>query len=354
MIRLKSKTNFVVGLILFCAAYWLLDSAWSYFSFEENLAALIFQEPMSYTDTILLKVSPYQKVSRIMVVCIFIVSGTLIAVFIQKRKWTEQEKINLERQLQQARKMESIGTLAGGIAHDFNNILYGTIGYTELCLDDAEEGTQLHSNLKEVVFGLQRAKSLVKQILAFSRHSNFEVEPIAVASVVKEAVKLLKSTIPATIEIHVEMDIPNSTIMGDLTQIHQVIMNLCTNAAHAMEDDGGALEIVLENVIIDPHGKKRKDKDFPPGPCLKLSVADTGVGIPPEHISRVFDPFFTSKEQGKGTGMGLSVAHGIIKAHHGCILVDSLEGQGTIFEVYLPLLEQDERKKRSQNIEALA
>jgi signal transduction histidine kinase len=316
-----------------------LDSAWSYLSFEKNLSALVFQEPMSYIDTLLLKVSPYQLVSRIMVTGIFITSGTVIALFIWKRKKTEEEKIRLERQLQQAHKMESLGTLAGGIAHDFNNILYGAIGYAELCLDDAEPNTLLHSNLKEVISGLQRAKSLIRQILAFSRHRNSEIEPFPVGPVVKEAIKLLKSTIPATIEIQVDADAPQSTIMGDSTQIHQVVMNLCTNAAHAMEEDGGVLKISLENVEISPNANIRDENDVFPGSYLKLSVADTGVGIPADHLNRVFDPFFTSKEQGRGTGMGLAVVHGIVESHRGQIMVESIEGRGTTFDIFLPLID---------------
>lgn len=338
MTALKSKISFAVGLFLFCCVYWVLDSAWSYLSFEKNLSALVFQEPMSYIDTLLLRVSPYQLVSRIMVTGIFIASGTMIALFICKQKKAEAEKIRLERQLQQAHKMESLGTLAGGIAHDFNNILYGAIGYAELCLDDAEPKTLLHSNLNEILSGLQRAKSLIRQILAYSRQSNSEIEPFSVSPVVKEAVKLLKSTIAATIEIQVDTDVPQSTVMGDSTQIHQVIMNLCTNAAHAMEEDGGVLKISLENVDIGPNANNGDGKEFLPGSYLKLSVADTGVGIPPDHLNRVFDPFFTSKEQGKGTGMGLAVVHGIVESHHGRIMVESIEGCGTIFDIYLPLV----------------
>jgi len=342
MTRLNSNIKFTIGLILFCGAYWLLDSAWAYLSFEKNLSALIFQEPMSYVDTLLLKVPPYQVVSRIMVTGIFIVSGTLIAIFIRKRKKAEEDKIRLERQLQQAQKMESLGTLAGGIAHDFNNILYGAIGYAELCLDDTEPGTILEDNLKEVISGLLRAKSLVKQILAFSRPTDSEIEPTPVTPIVNEAVSLLKSTIPATIAIEVDADVENSTIKGDPTQIHQVIMNLCTNAAHAMEEDGGVLKIALENVEIGTSQEDQTAAKLPPGAYLKLSVADSGIGIPTDNLDRVFDPFFTSKEQGKGTGMGLAVVHGIVKAYDGQILVESKENHGTTFDVFFPLLEDNE------------
>jgi len=347
----KLKTTLI--LLMFCSAYWLLDSAWSFLSFERNLSALVFQEPMTYTDTLLLKVPPYQLVSRIMVVVIFIISGIVISLFISKRKRHQEEKVRLERQLQQAYKMESLGTLAGGIAHDFNNILYGAMGYTELCLDDSEPDSLLHDNLNEIRSGLMRAKSLVNQILAFSRQSHSEVEPTHVAPVAEEVLKLLRSTIPTTIAIQADTAVANSNIMGDPTQIHQVIMNLSTNAAHAMEEDGGTLKIALDNVDIDPEWKKKDDTDFAPGSYLRLSVSDTGEGIPPENLNRVFDPFFTSKEQGKGTGMGLAVVHGIVEAHSGKILVESSENQGTTFEVYFPLLEDFEAPEDRHRTEHL-
>ncbi len=353
MKRLNSKIKLTLILLVFCSAYWLLDSAWSFLSFERNLSALVFQEPMSYTDTLLLKVSPYQVVSRIMVVVIFVISGVVISIFINKRKRAQEEKVRLERQLQQAHKMESLGTLAGGIAHDFNNILYGAMGYTELCLDDSEPDSLLHENLNEIRSGLRRAKSLVNQILAFSRQSHSEVEPTLVAPVVEEVLKLLRSTIPTTIAIQADTQVAKSAIMGDPTQIHQVVMNLCTNAAQAMEEDGGTLTIALDNIEIDPEWKGRDDTEFPPGYYLRISVSDTGEGIPPEHLNRVFDPFFTSKEQGKGTGMGLAVVHGIVQAHNGKILVESYENQGTTFEVYFPLLEDIGDPKEQNRIENL-
>jgi signal transduction histidine kinase/CheY-like chemotaxis protein len=339
MTTLKGKLKCAISLFLFCCAYWMLDSAWSYVSFEKNLSALVFQEPMGYMDTLMLKVSPYQLVSRIMVTTIFIVTGTVIAIFIYKQKKAEEENILLERELQQSRKMESIGTLAGGIAHDFNNILYGAIGYTEFCLDDTEPGTLMHKNLEEIRSGLLRAKSLIKQILAFSRRHDGAIEPTLVAPLVKEVVQLLKSAIPSTIAIRIDADVENSTIMGDPIQIQQVVMNLCTNAVHAMEDNGGVLKITLDNVEIGAFAsQERKFGDMAPGDYLKLQVSDNGVGIPRDHLDRVFDPFFTSKEQGKGSGMGLAVVHGIVKAYKGRILVESDGYTGTCFEVLLPLV----------------
>lgn len=341
MIPLKSEIGFAIGLFLFCCAYWMLDSAWSFLSFERNLSALVFQEPMSYFDTVLLKVSPYQIVSRIMVTGIFMGSGTVIALFFYKQKKIEEKNIRLERQLQQAHKMESIGTLAGGISHDFNNILYGAIGYTDLCLDDAEPDSLIHNNLEEIKSGLLRAKSLTKQILAFSRKDDTEIEPTVVAPVVNEVVQLLKATIPSTIAINVDTDVTESTIMGDPTKIHQVVMNLCTNAIHAMEENGGILEITLDQLDIGSNPDGHTHSSLSPGPYLRLRVTDTGTGIPPNELNRVFDPYFTSKEQGKGTGMGLAVVHGIVQSYHGRILVESREDFGTRFDTFFPLLEEN-------------
>lgn len=338
MIPLKIKIGFASGLFLFCCAYWMLDSVWSYLSFERNLSALVFQEPMSYIDTVLLKVSPYQIVSRIMVTGIFMGTGTVIALFFYKQKKAEEENIRLERQLQQSNKMESIGTLASGISHDFNNILYGAIGYTDLCLDDVAPGTLVHSNLEEIKSGLLRAKSLTKQILAFSRQHDSEIEPTMVAPVVNEVVQLLKATIPSTIAIKVDTDVTECTIMGAPTKIHQIVMNLCTNAVHAMEENGGILEITLDQLDISSYSDGHTDSDLSPGPYIRLRVTDTGTGIPPGDLNRVFDPYFTSKEQGKGTGMGLAVVHGIVQSYHGRILVESREGFGTRFDIYFPLL----------------
>jgi signal transduction histidine kinase len=340
MIRLNSKIKFGVGLFLFCCGYWLLDSLWAYLSFEKNLSYLIFREPMSYLDTLLLNVSPYQFVSRIMVTMIFIVSGTVIALFFYKRKKSEEEKIRLERQLLQAHKLESLGTLAGGIAHDFNNILYGIMGFTELCLDDAEPGSVLYENLQEIMIGSKRAKELISQILAFSKQTKEMYQNTLVADIVKEASGLLKATIPANITVEIDLKAETSIVNCDPTQIHQVIMNLCTNAVHAMEEKGGALTIMLRNVTLGSQSDNGRPTYCPAGSYLKVSVGDTGAGIPLELRDRIFDPFFTSKEQGKGIGMGLAVVHGIVRAHKGFIMVRCPEGYGAVFEVYLPLVEE--------------
>ena len=339
MIRLNSKIKFGIGLFLFCCCYWLLDSLWAFVSFEKNLSYLIFREPMSYLDTIRLKVSPYQFVSRIMVTIIFIVTGTVIALFFYKRKKAEEEKIQLERQLLQALKLESLGTLAGGIAHDFNNILYGIAGFTELCLEDSEPGTVLHDNLQEIMVGCKRAQALIRQILAFSKQTKEKYQNIPVVEIVKEVSRLLKATIPATIAMDVDLKAETSIVNCDPTQIHQVVMNLCTNAVQAMEEKGGELTILLRNVSFDSHTDNDRPVHCAPGRYLKISVADTGAGIPLEFRNRIFDPFFTSKEQGKGIGMGLAVVHGIVRSHRGFIMVRCPQGYGTVFDVYLPVVE---------------
>jgi signal transduction histidine kinase len=337
MTKLSGKIKFGIGLFLFCGAYWLLDSLWAYLSFERNLSYLVFREPMSYLDTLRLNVSPYQVVSRIMVLIIFIVTASMIALFFQKRKKAEQDKILLERQLQQAHKMESLGTLAGGIAHDFNNILYGILGYTELCMDVAESGTELHENLIEIKSGCIRAKELISQILTFSKTTREEHKTCQLNDVVDEVAKLIRATVPSNIAVKTKVS-PNTSLADcSCTQIHQVIMNLCTNAVHAMEGKGGVLEISMCDEYPDTPIGDEQLIQCPPGAYLKISVADTGEGIPLEFRERIFDPFFTSKEQGKGSGMGLPVVLGILRSHGGCITFSCPEDGGTVFDVYLPI-----------------
>ena len=265
---------------------------------------------------------------------------------ITERKRAEEEKHTLESQLQQSQKMEAIGTLAGGIAHDFNNILTAVLGYTELALEDAEQGTLLQQNLQEVMTAGNRAKDLVKQILAFSRQTDRELKPVRVDLVVKEAIRLLRASLPSTIDIDLNLESQAATL-ADPTQIHQVLMNLCTNAHHAMIDGGGVLTVSTRDVAINPGIESRK-LGLTTGGYLCLRVADTGTGMPEGVRERIFDPFFTTKERDKGTGMGLSVVHGIVKSHGGTITVDSKPGKGAVFEVYLPMI-QTEIKPADQN-----
>jgi signal transduction histidine kinase len=337
MIKSSGKIKFCIGLFLFCCAYWLLDSLWAYLSFERNLSYLVFREPMSYLDTLRLNVSPYQVVSRIMVIIIFIVTGTMIALFFQKRKKAEEDKILLERQLQQAHKLESLGTLAGGIAHDFNNILYGILGYTELCMDVAEPGTELLENLEEIKSGCIRAKDLIGQILTFSKTTREDHKACQLTYVVTEVTRFIKATVPTNIAVRVDVSPETSLVDCSPTRIHQVIMNLCTNAVHAMEGKGGVLTVSMGDVCLDAPLGSEQLIQCAPGPYLRISVADTGCGIPLEYRERIFDPFFTSKEQGKGSGMGLPVVLGIIRSHGGCITFACPEDRGTVFDIYLPI-----------------
>jgi len=246
-----------------------------------------------------------------------------------------------ERQLQQVMKLQAIGTLAGGIAHDFNNILFPIVGYTELTMDEFPEDSQARKNLEEVLKATNRAKELVQQILTFSRRGGQERKPLRVQFLIKESVKLLRATIPSTIEIECDVDEKCSPIMGDPTQIHQVVMNLCTNAYHAMQVTGGKLEVKLKEVDIG-YQESMERVGMKVGRHLKLTVKDAGHGMGPEVLERIFEPYYTTKEPGKGTGLGLSVIHGIIKNHGGDISVSSQPGKGTIFDTYLPIVDDVE------------
>ena len=277
-----------------------------------------------------LKNDPKGKSSAVMVV----------AHDITEQKQAQEEKKNLELQLQQAQKMEAIGTLAGGIAHDFNNILSVIIGYTELILMNARVDSEVRENLKEIFNASKHARDMVKQILAFSRQNKQERKPIQVAHIVKEALKMLKASLPATISIRQKVEKNTDIIEADPTQIHQVLMNLCTNAAHAIDDRDGELEIGLATVQLSQQDVY-KMPDLQPGSYLKLSVRDTGDGIPPEALPQIFNPYFTTKEKEEGTGLGLAVVQGIIKSLNGTITVDSEVGKGSTFHVYMPTIKRE-------------
>ncbi|MFO7568585.1 MAG: response regulator [Smithellaceae bacterium] len=254
---------------------------------------------------------------------------------ISAAKQGEEERRYLEKKLLQAQKMEAIGTLAGGIAHDFNNILSGIIGYAELAAMQADENVRQNS-IAQVLKAAQRATNLVKQILAFSRHVELEKKPMDLRGVVDDVLKLLRAAIPTTIEMHQALPDQPVIIFADYTQMHQVLMNICTNAAHAMGEKGGRLAVSLSEETLRNDALSR-ELSLPAGMYTKLSVADTGQGIDPAHMPRLFDPFFTTKKVGEGTGLGLAVVYGIIHDHGGGIQVSSLPGQGATFDVYLPL-----------------
>ncbi len=455
------RTRGYLGLALLCLFYWLLDSIWSYFSFEMNLKKMIFSEPGTFLDILMLKVSPYQIVSRLMVVLLFILSGSVLIEFLIRKqaaekarnetrktlmtvlnsidatiyvsdmethkilfmnksmidtfggdfiggvcykvfrkaaapcddctnprllnasgrptgviawegfssvtgKWhihhdraiswidgrivrlqiatditelknLQEKQLKSEAQLRQARKMESIGTLAGGIAHDFNNILAAVIGYTELAMDQAEKGSSIEDCLKEVYTAGIRARDLIKQIMTFSRKSDEQMQPIRVDAVAKETLRLIRSLIPTTIDIRRKIE-SRAYILGNPTEVHQIFMNLCTNAAQAMEKDGGVLEVGLTDVAIDADAAART-AGLAPGGFLKITVSDTGGGIPPDVMDVIFEPYFTTKGPGEGTGMGLATVHGIVKRYGGEIFAESETGKGSVFTIYLPAIE---------------
>jgi PAS domain S-box-containing protein len=257
----------------------------------------------------------------------------------------------LESQLIQAQKMEAIGTLAGGIAHDFNNILAAILGYTELTKGRLQQ-KELHGYLERVLQACERAKNLVAQILTFSRQAEQEKKPLDVRLLINETIKLLRATLPSTIEIRQRIASEVYAVLADPTQIHQILINLCTNAAFAMREKGGRLEISLDYVELSQKITPLYS-DLTPGPYVKLRVSDTGTGIAPEIIHRIFDPFFTTKKKGEGTGLGLSMVYGILRGYGGTITVQSEPGAGSIFDVYIPAIRQD-TEATSVPIEAIS
>ena len=246
----------------------------------------------------------------------------------------EHKKLNI--QLQQAQKMEAIGTLAGGIAHDFNNILGAILGYAEMVQEDCPPGSIMRSSIDRVVEASHRAKELVKQILAFSRQAESDKIVLQPALIIKEAMKMLRASLPKTIDIQQNIDPEAGLILADPTQIHQIITNLCTNAFHAMEEIGGTLKVSLKNKVLTPDDLV-SEPHVKPGQFVEISVGDTGPGIVPGIMDKIFDPFFTTKEVGKGTGMGLATIHGIAKKSGGFVSCKSSLGKGTTFYVYLPV-----------------
>jgi PAS domain S-box-containing protein len=258
-------------------------------------------------------------------------------------KHAEIEKRKLELQLRQSQKLETIGTLAGGIAHDFNNILTPIIIYTEMASMRLESGHPTREALEHVMRSANRAKDLVKQILTFSRQTEQERFPIELSSIVKEATKLLRASIPSTIDIDVNVRADCGIVLADPSQIHQVLMNLCTNAFHAMRETGGVLTVELAPYNVDA-ALARAHSKLLPGDYVRLTVSDTGCGMDAAAIQRIFEPFFTTKPVGEGTGLGLSVVHGIVSSHGGDIIVRSEPGQGSTFEVYFPRVRLDQIK----------
>ena len=265
---------------------------------------------------------------------------------ISARRKMEKEAAQLEAALTQSQKMEAIGTLAGGIAHDFNNILSAVIGYSQLSLTEMQAGSHLHHNLEQILNAGMRARDLVAQILAFSRQQEHERLPVQVGPLVKEALKMLRATLPATIEIVQEIAADMDNVMADPIQIQQIVMNLCTNAAQAMEGEGGRLMVHASQVALGPESTEMGAK-LKPGPYIKLSIQDTGSGISPKVLDNIFNPYFTTKARGKGTGLGLAVVHGIVESAKGAIDVTTQLGHGSCFSVYLPTIKRQPTADRS-------
>jgi signal transduction histidine kinase/CheY-like chemotaxis protein len=255
---------------------------------------------------------------------------------ITARKKAEEEKAKLESQLRQVYKMEAIGTMAGGIAHDFNNILTIILGNADLARYVLQDDAPARQYVNKILEASGRAKEMVRQILAFSRQAKQDLIPVRPHMIFSETLKLLRSTIPSSVDIQQDLNRQCRTIKADPTQLNQVLINLCANAVHAM-DDKGTLRVSLQEVKLSSKDVKHK-KNIEPGPYALLSVADTGKGISPEEKERIFDPFYTTKKVGEGTGMGLSVVHGIVQNHGGMISVKSSPGKGSTFNVYFPII----------------
>jgi nitrogen-specific signal transduction histidine kinase/CheY-like chemotaxis protein len=258
----------------------------------------------------------------------------LAGIDLTERREAEEERAQLEAQLRQSHKLEALGTLAGGIAHDFNNILLAIFGYCELAREDLPEGSDARCDIEMVLASAKRAQRLVGQILTFSRRNDGQRDLISLDDVVRESLPLIRASLPTTIQIHDDITAGNHTMLGDASQVHQILLNLSTNAAHAM-NHRGMLEITVEEVglaePIDACGRT-----MPGGLYTCLTVRDSGCGMDESTLERVFEPFFTTKEVGKGTGLGLSVVHGIVRSHGGAVSVDTEPGAGAAFRCYFP------------------
>ena len=263
---------------------------------------------------------------------------------IREREAAEARQLQAERQLRQAQKLQAIGTLAGGIAHDFNNILSAIIGYAELARIHSSsavgEGQELmFADLDGILKSAERAKGLVRRILSFSSHHDGDLQPVDLSRLLNDTIDMLRAMIPTTITIRSTITCGNCLILADSTQLQQVLMNLGTNGYHAMRERGGTLDFVLGNMDVNADNDRYGGLELPWGTYLHLQVIDTGCGMDQETLDRIFDPYFTTKRVDGGTGLGLSVVHGIVSAHQGHIIVSSKMMQGTVVELFFPLLD---------------
>ncbi|THB79402.1 MAG: PAS domain S-box protein, partial [Desulfobacteraceae bacterium] len=319
--------------------YDFVDAQLADFFRDHDQKAIEAGQPSANEEWLTFRANGYHGLFETVKIPMHDIDGNLIGVLgvardITKRHKDQKEKIQLERRLKQSQKMESIGTLAGGIAHDFNNILSSIIGFSEIALKNVDQGSELEDDLMEIHHAGKRAAELVKQILIFARKSGDELGPIKIQPIATEALSLLRSTIPSNISI-VETLNSTLTLTGNETQIHQIFMNLCTNASQAMEMDGGTLKVSVTDQIIGPD-TPGDHSGLPPGQYVKIEISDTGSGIPENEIESIFEPYFTTKEVGEGTGLGLATVHGIVEQYAGRIWVTSSDAQGTRFTILLP------------------
>jgi PAS domain S-box-containing protein len=259
---------------------------------------------------------------------------------ISQVKRAEEERDRLLAYMEEARKMEALGTLAGGIAHDFNNILSIILGFTELAMLELPGDSSSYLKLEKVIMNCLRASDVVKQIMTFGHLTGGDLKPVRISLLIKETLRLMRTCIPSTVEIRENIMLESDVALADLAQINQVFINLCNNAVYAMREKGGVLEVRLEEVEID-EGAGMSIPGLDPGHFIRLTVADTGHGMGPQLMKRIFEPYFTTKDVGEGTGMGLAVAHGIVGVHGGAITVRSEPGKGAAFHVYLPKSERE-------------
>ncbi|MBU3951625.1 MAG: response regulator, partial [Proteobacteria bacterium] len=260
----------------------------------------------------------------------------ILTIDLTEKKQAEEERLRLKDRLRQAQKMEAIGTLSGGIAHDFNNILSGIFGFSQLVNGHANEPDKVMEYNKKIFEGAQRASSLIQQILSFSRQTKYSKQPISLFHILNEVLGLMRSTFPSNIEIKAVLK-SKAMVLADSTQMHQVMMNLCTNAYHAMGYDGGILSVVLDEIALSQEDLSG-DLSGCLGKYVKIAVSDTGAGIEDQIKEKIFDPYFTTKKAGDGTGLGLAVVNGIVKKHNGFIDFFSTIGVGTTFQIYLPVI----------------